>query len=90
MSYAEVYVPYAVYVVDAEHAVSVVADDDDDAEAHVAVRPRDLYRADTPSQELQKPVGVVWEETNLPEARFPNKAASLSLKTTYVEGHDDA
>jgi hypothetical protein len=23
---------------------------------------------------LTVPVGVVWEETNLPEARFPNKA----------------
>jgi hypothetical protein len=33
VSYAEVYVPYAVYVVDAEHAVSVVADDDDDVDA---------------------------------------------------------
>lgn len=36
VAYVEVYVPYAVYVVDAEHAVSVVDDagaDDDDVEA---------------------------------------------------------
>lgn len=58
----------------------------------MVVRPRGLSmrKAGTPSRVVQTPAGVAGEETDLLEARFLDKAASLTLRTNYVEEGDDA